>query len=267
MFRRCLPILLPLLIASCLYGWVFSFRPPTPHEQQVLDRFSHVVDQVLAQFKDANWEENIDRSLAGVEVDANSESPLYINSFVQRTYDVRGSSERYKEHILPLVKEMVQSSDLEQKKELNRQIQDLMHVQVRIRLNQPHIAVIPKPEENQNLQIPGTAFAYKIRNEDYSSGTAYVLFFGETNALKWNPEHNWFDYTFAHPGNTPVVENVEFRIYGADDRIRELLQSIDWSQVNNALTPGEAKPAAAQNSKLSPSVTVEHLNSSGFSGP
>lgn len=247
MFRRYLPILSLFLIASCLYGWVFSFRPPTPQEQQVLDKFSHVVDQVLAQFKDAEWEENVDRSLAGVEVDPNSDIPLYISSFVQRTYDVRGSSERYKAQILPLVKEMVQSSDLEQKKELNQQIQDLMHVQVRVRLNQPHVAVLPKPEENQALQIPGTAFAYKIRNEDYSSGTAYVLFFGDTNALKWNPEHNWFDYTFSHAGNTPVIENVEFRIYGADDRIQALLQSIDWSQVNDALTPGEAKPTAAQN--------------------
>src|SRR5690242_11429285 len=181
MFRRYLPILCLFLIASCLYGWVFSFRPPTPQEKKVLDRFSDVVDQLLAQFKDADWEENIDRSLAGVEVDPNSDSPLYISSFVQRTYDVRGSSERYKEHILPLVKEMVQSSDLEQKKELNQQIQDLMHVQVRVRLNQPHVAVLPKPEENQALQIPGTAFAYKIRNEDYSSGTAYVLFFGDAN--------------------------------------------------------------------------------------
>jgi hypothetical protein len=116
---------------------------------------------------------------------------------------------------------------------------------VRVWLNQPHIAVIPKPEENQGLQIAGTAFAYKIRNEEYSSGTAYVLFFGDAHALKWNPEHNWFDYNFAHPGNTPVVENVEFRIYGADDRIQQLLQNIDWKEVNHALTPGEGRPAAA----------------------
>lgn len=243
MFRRFPPILALLLIASCLYVWAFDFRPPTLQEQKVLDKFSKVVDQLLAQFKDADWEENVDRSLADVEVNPTSDYPLQLNSFVQRTYDVRGSSERYREHILPLVKEMVQSSDFEQKKELNQQIQALMHVQVRIRLNQPHIAVIPKPEENQDLQVPGTALAYKVRNEDYGSGTAYVLFFGDPHALKWNPEHNWFDYTFAHRGNTPVAENVEFRIYGADDRIQQLLQNVDWKQVNNALTPGETGPA------------------------
>ncbi|HKT51368.1 MAG TPA: hypothetical protein VJV96_13790 [Candidatus Angelobacter sp.] len=243
MGRRCLSALALLLISSAAYAWVFDFRPPTPQERKALERFSRVIDQVLAQFKDADWEENVDRSLADVEVNPNSEYPLHLNTFVQRTYDVRGSSDRYKEQVLPLVKEMVQSSDLEQKKELNRQIQDLMHVQVRVRLNQPHIAVIPKPEENHDLQIPGSALAYKTKNEDYSSGSAYVLLFGDVHALQWNPEHNWFDYNFVHAANTPVIENVEFRIYGAEDRIQELLQSIDWQQVNNALTPAQLSPA------------------------
>ena len=243
MVRRCLSILALLVISSALYAWVFDFRPPTPQERRVLERFSQVIDQVLAQFKNADWEENVDRSLAEVEVNPNSDYPLHLNTFVQRTYDVRGSSERYKEQVLPLVKEMVQSSDLEQKKELNQQIQDLMHVQVRIRINQPHIAVIPKPEENQDLQIPGAAIAYKIKNEDYSSGVAYVLLFGDVHALQWNPEHNWFDYNFVHAADTPAIENVEFRIYGAEDRIQELLQNVDWKQVNNALTPAQGSPA------------------------
>jgi hypothetical protein len=244
MGHRCLSIFSLLVISSAVYAWAFDFRPPTPQERKVLDKFSQVIDHVLAQFKDDNWEENVDRSLSEVEVNPNSDYPLHLNTFVQRTYDVRGSSERYKEQILPLVKEMVQSPDLEQKKELNQQIQDLMHVQVRVLLNQPHIAVIPKPEENQGLQIPGAVLAYKIKNEDYSSGVAYVLLFGDVHALQWNAEHNWFDYNFMHPGNTPVIENVEFRIYGAEDRIQELLQNIDWNQVNNALTQAQASPAS-----------------------
>lgn len=243
MGRRCLSIVALLVISSALYAWVFDFRPPTPRERKVLEKFSEVVDRVLAQFKDADWEENVDRSLAEVEVNPNSDYPLHVNTFVQRTYDVRGSSERYREQVLPLVKEMVQSSDLEQKKELNQQIQDLMHVQVRVRLNEAHIPVIPKPEENQDLRIPGAAFAYKIKNEDYPSGVAYVLLFGNVRAIRWNPEHNWFDYNFVHGANTPAIENVEFSIYGAEDRIQELLRNIDWTKVNDALTPAQEGPA------------------------
>jgi len=232
---------LPILIISFLSGFCFAygsaadFRPPTLEEKKALEHCSQVIDKVLAQFKDEDWEENVDHTLANAEVNPNSGFPLHINAFVQRTYDVRGSSDRYKELVLPLVKQMVETSDLDQKKDLNQQIQDLMHVQVQIRLNQPHITVTPKPPDNEDLRIPGTAFAYRIKNEGYSSGTAYLLFFGDAKALAWNPEHNWFDYKFVHAANTPSVENLEFLIYGADDRIQHLLHNIDWTQVNSAL--------------------------------
>lgn len=248
MVRRLSFIALIAAILPCfvglLHGFVFSFRPPTPQERKVLDNYSRVIEKVLAQFRDDDWEENVDHSLANVEVNPNSEHPLDLNEMVQRTYDVRGSSDRYKEQILPLVKQMVQSQDLDEKKALNQQIQDLMHVKVQVQLNEPHIAVVPPPEgvaspdaQNKDLQIPGTVLAYKINNTAYASGTAYVLLFGDAKALTWNPEHNWFDYQFAHPAGTPFIENVEFRIYGADDRIQQLLQAIDWKEVNSAITP------------------------------
>lgn len=248
MVRRLCFIALIVAILPCfaglLRGFVFSFRPPTPQERKVLDHYSDVIEKLLAQFRDDDWEENVDHSLANVEVNPNSDHPLDLNAIVQRTYDVRGSSDRYKEQILPLVKQMVQSQDLDEKKALNQQIQGLMHVQVQVRLNEPHIAVVPAPQhsaspdaQNNDLQIAGTAFAYKINNTAYASGTAYVLLFGDPKAITWNPEHNWFDYKFAHSAATPFVENVEFRIYGADDRIQHLLHAIDWQEVNGALTP------------------------------
>lgn len=252
--------------AGLLRGFVFSFRPPTPQERKVLDHYSNVIEKVLAQFRDDDWEENVDHSLASVEVNPNSDHSLDLNAIVQRTYDVRGSSDRYKEQILPLVKQMVQSQDLDDKTALNQQIQDLMHVQVQVRLNQPHIAVVPVPEstspdaqnsnatnsesQNNDLQIPGTAFAYKINNTGYASGTAFVLFFGDRKALTWNPQHNWFDYKFAHPAGAAFIENVEFQIYGADDRIQQLLHAIDWQEVNSALTPVNDSDAAKASSKL-----------------
>jgi hypothetical protein len=244
MIRRSLPILIILLLARypLIYGAAhLNLRPPTPEEKKVLGQCSQVIDKVLAQFKDDDWEENVDHTLANAEVDSNAAFPLSLNTFIQRTYDVRGSSDRYKDLVLPLVKQMVEAPDLDQKKELNQQIQDLMHVQVQVRLNQPHITINPNPEDNEDLHIPGTSFAYRIKNEAYSSGTAYLLFFGDAKALVWNADHDWFDYKFANPANTPVLENMEFLIYGADDRIQHLLHAIDWTQVNSALTPAEAR--------------------------
>lgn len=154
MLRRCLLIAL-IATMSCLWlrAFVFDYRPPTPEEQKVLDKFSDAIDKVLAQFADDNWEENVDHSLAHAEVNPNSDLPLDVDSIVQRTYDVRGSSDRYREQVLPLVREMVQSSELDRKKELNEQIQDLMHVQVQVRLNRANIPVDPVPPNNEDLSI------------------------------------------------------------------------------------------------------------------
>ncbi|HWG50382.1 MAG TPA: hypothetical protein VN669_11850 [Candidatus Acidoferrales bacterium] len=242
MFRRSVPILIITLLsgfAFCYPAASASFRPPTPEEKKVLEHCSQVINKVLSQFQDEDWEENVDHTLANAEVNVNAGFPLSINAFVQRTYDVRGSSDRYKELVLPLVKQMVGAPNLEQKKDLNQQIQDLMHVQVQVRLNQPHVAVTPQPVDNEDLRIPGTAFAYRIKNDGYSSGTAYVLFFGDAKSLAWNPQHNWFDYKFGHAPNAAAVENLEFLIYGADDRIQHLLHAVDWNQVNSVFTDQE----------------------------
>ena len=226
-----------------LHGIVFDFRPPTPRERKVLERYSRVIDKILAQFEDDTWQENVDQSMDNVEVDPNSEFPLHVNAFVQRTYLMRHTSPRYNKMVLPLVKQMVLTSDLEQKRELNQKVLDLTRVQVQVRLNQPHIAVIPKPEENHNLYIPGTALAYKISNSRFFTGSGYVLLFGDPKALTWNSYHNWFDYKFMYGGNAASLENVEFLITGAEDRIQQLLQTVDWKQVNSALT--SVKPGAA----------------------
>lgn len=228
-----------------LHGTVFDFRPPTPGERRVLQRYSRVIDNVLAQFKDETWQENVDQSLANVEVDPNSEFPLHVNAFVQRTYLVRDSSPRYKEMVLPLVRQMVLSSDLDEKRALNDQIQDLTRVQVQVRLNQPHIAVTPKPEDNHDLHIPGTALAYKIDDSRFFSQSGYVLLFGDAKALSWNSYHNWFDYKFMYGANSSSLENVEFLITGAEDRIQQLLRTVDWKQVNSALTSVQPGPAAS----------------------
>ena len=63
------------------------------------------------------------------------------------------------------------------------------------------------------------------------------LLFGNPKAIKWDPASLYFYYYFAHPPNSPFIENVEIRIYGADDRIQQLLRKVDWKEVNLALTP------------------------------
>jgi hypothetical protein len=42
---------------------------------------------------------------------------------------------------------------------------------------------------------------------------------------------------FGHPDNTPYIENIVVHLWGADDRIQELLKTVHWSEVNAALAP------------------------------
>jgi hypothetical protein len=37
--------------------------------------------------------------------------------------------------------------------------------------------------------------------------------------------------------HTPAIENIEIKMEGSPDRIQELLHSVDWKRVNQALTP------------------------------
>jgi len=100
--------------------------------------------------------------------------------------------------------------------------------------------VTPKPDSNHDLHIPGVALAYRIKNNESPNESGYVLLFGDPRALSWNSYHNWFDYRFMNGGSATSLENVEFLITGADDRIQQLLHIVDWKQVNSALTSAGA---------------------------
>jgi len=128
-------------------------------------------------------------------------------------------------------------TDPAKKAAITKGIPDLMHVRVEVHFNRESIGDInPPPPQNPDLHIPGTAFAYKTAANPTSHGVAFVLAFGNWAPLKWDAEHRWYRFKFAHPQNTPFIENIEIGIYGAPDRVEELLHKIDWKQVNDALT-------------------------------
>ena len=77
---------------------------------------------------------------------------------------------------------------------------------------------------------------HQDRNNPFSHGVAYVLFFSNGKAGRWEDVNDVYRNFFVHPPNTPYIENLEVRIYGSEDRIKELLRKIDWKQLNSALT-------------------------------
>jgi hypothetical protein len=223
-----------LLLASTLVH--AELRPPTPAEKKVVENFAAVMNKVLDQFQSDDWDEKIEYSIDDFAVNTVDPGvPLDIDEMMQRTYDVHRGSARFQNLIAPKMAGL-NSPDMQEKVKAGRAIQDLMHVTVMVHFNRNSGGVNPPPAKNKDLQIPGAAYSYKINNGVTSHGSAYILLFGNWHAAKWNDSEGGYRFLFAHKQLTPYIENAVVEIYGADDRIQELLHKIDWNEVNNALT-------------------------------
>jgi hypothetical protein len=215
-----------------------ELRKPTAAEQAVLQKYRDVINKVLDQFQSDDWDESVDFSVDDeVTVHTDSGRPLDVDELSQRTYRVRNGSARFNNLILPVLQKIEQEPDPFKKGEVAKPIQNLNSLQVEVHFNIESLGINPPPASNHDLHIPGTAMAYPVSDNALSHGSAYVLAFGNWKGLKWDADHGWYHFHFAHPQNTPYIENIEIRIFGADDRIQELFHAIDWNQVNAALTP------------------------------
>lgn len=236
MLRRAIVITLFALVPLSLFGLLMP-RKPTPVEQKAIANYSLHINKVLNQFRGAEWTEKIDFELTDTMVNPDSNRPLDITELFQRTYDARTTSPRYKKLIVPMVRKMEKEKDTAEKHLQKAQIEDLLHVRVQVNCNVLVTTLHPGPEKKNAVNVPGAIAAYKDEDNRYGYGSSYLLLFGNPKAAKWDPASLYFYYYFAHPPNSPFIENVEIRIYGADDRIQQLLRKIDWKEVNLALTP------------------------------
>lgn len=237
MSRRFL-FLLALCCASPALLYALIGRAPNPAERKVLAKYAHAVNSVLSQFRSPDWQEKIDISGENPHVAPNDANiPLTVDEIFQRTYDLKPGTPRYKAAVGALEQKRAAEKDIGEKQLLKAQMEDHLHVQVQIRSNVPSINLNPPPSPALDLHVPGAAFAYKQRSNPYGYGVAYVLAFGNWKAAHWFASSAVYEFHFRHPGNSPFIENVEVRLYGSEERIRELLRKVKWAEINTGLTP------------------------------
>ena len=116
------------------------------------------------------------------------------------------------------------------------QAEDLQHLQVQAHFNLWVVPMITPPDPKKDPKIPGATFVHMDRDNPFNHGVAYVLFFSNGRTGRWDETNSVYRNVFIHKPGTPYIENLEIRIYGAEDRIKQLLRTIDWKQVNAALT-------------------------------
>jgi hypothetical protein len=227
--------LLCALVPALLFGF-YQKRKLTSDEEKAVAKYTRVMNRVLDQFRSPDWNETIDAAIEHPMVNLMNDRPFDIDEELKRTYDVRRDSRRYQTLIAPRLQKVAQLKDPSQRDLERAQAEDLMHLQVQVHFNMLVVPMITAPDPKKDPKIPGATFVHQDRDNPFNHGVAYVLFFSNGKTGKWDETNAVYRNVFVHKPNTPYIENLEIRIYGAEDRIKQLLRTIDWRQVNSALT-------------------------------
>ncbi|HEY7405553.1 MAG TPA: hypothetical protein VIB39_18650 [Candidatus Angelobacter sp.] len=227
--------LLCVLVPLTMLGYIDK-RQPTEAEEKAITKYVTAVNKVFDQLGGPDWDEHIEQKVEHPMVNVENDRPLDIDQLLRRNYEVRPDSRRFQTLIVPRQQKLAQLKDASQKDLLRAQTEDLKYLQVEAHFNMLVVPMMSGPDPRRDPKVTGATFAHQDRNNPFGHGVAYVLFFSNGRAGKWDETNGVYRNTFVHPPNSPYIENVEIRIYGAEDRIHELLRKLDWKQVNAALT-------------------------------
>ena len=214
-----------------------ELRDPTPAEKAVLDKVIDAIGKTLDGIDNDDWEKSQDFYDGNPQVNDHPAVPLDINQNFQRDYRVRVGSRREQEVLKPLEEQLMSASSVEAKVAIGRKLRPLTTLTAYAYINMGTVDVKQAP--NPGLTVAGAAFVYAVEPSEafcQSGASCYLLGFGNWQAARRKPGEQALRFPFAHKPGTPFVENVVIRLTGADDRIRELLRTVDWNALNDALT-------------------------------
>jgi len=227
--------LLCVLVPVWMFG-LFAKRQPTAAEDKAIEKYVQTMNKVLDQFASPDWDQHLDVTIEHPMVNIMDDRPLDIDQLLRRTYDVHPGSKRDQAMIQPRQQKVALIKDAAQRDLQRAQLEDLKHLQVEVHFNMLVVPMMSGPDPKHDPKVPGATFVHQDRNNPFGHGVAYILFFSNGRAGKWDDPNDVYRNKFIHPPNSPYIENLEIRIYGSEDRVHELLRKIDWKQVNAALT-------------------------------
>ena len=212
-------------------------RAVTSAERALVDRFDRMLGAVLDQFRTDDWDETVNEGIESPSAPVKPLAPLQINEFLERTYDVRQGSARWNSLIEPKNRAMGAAASPEAMARIGQQMQALMHVHVDAEFNVNAASIDPPLPGNPDLHLPGVAASYRVAHPNAYNESGVILLFGRWRTAQWDAGNGAYRFTFVHPRGSLFIENIEVRIGGAQDRVDELLRSVDWRKVNDALAP------------------------------
>ncbi len=250
-------LLLSGLLAAAFVQPAFAqaYRPPTPVEKTVIDRYAQSLDTAVDSLADDNWQEDTTQHYdvdADVAVNtANREIPLAFDATISRLYEVRQGSDRFNTVVAPmqtqleaLSAQLQATDDPQQRARLIQQMSDLTDknpARANLYIDSEYNFTNYGPDDGMTkplpYSLPGVAAVFAADATHVDNGKAYVLIFGDWSRVSWDAGHNWYHYRFNNPPGTPHVENFMLRIEGPEDYVQALLSRTDWTRFDAALTP------------------------------
>lgn len=232
-----------LLMLFLLFGTFEAkaqVRDATPAEQKALDKAIAAITDALDRFNNNDWNKEQDFYSGQIGVHPTHDVPMDVDNNFERQYHVQANSERYNTLIQPLqqkINDALQQGDNNKVLELGKQLKALSWLTVDVYINRRVVNVFAADKgKNIKLSSMGAGYCYQIKKDQYgNNANSYWLLFGN-----WQTATNGgygLTYHFKHPPVTPYIENIAITITGADDRIQELLKTINWSELQDALTP------------------------------
>ncbi len=207
-----------------------NLRAPTPAEQRVLERYRDTIHSVLDAFDSDDWDTTTDFDVDdNVLVSNDPDVPLDVDELIQRSYTVKKDSPLYQREVAPFLAKMQQMSSMEMA-QAGKKLKKL-RLEVQVHFNRA--AADRDARTKPHLQVPGAVYSFLTEQSQDQRSQTVVLLFGDWKSAQQRSDD--LKFHFKHPMHTPAIENVVVQLQGSPDRIKELLRSVDWKRVNDAL--------------------------------
>ena len=226
-----------------------SDRSPTPAEANVIQKAVNAVVPVIDGFQNKDWQ--ITKGGADepedYSVQKHPDVVMGVAPFNDWNFTISQESDKYNKIVKPILDKITATPpDGSNQKSIDKynnelaDVEELSNVNVQVHVNEKNLPLKP-PHGAVDLKIPGTFFSYKepttgdktIGAVDHGK-SSYVLAFGNWGTAKLRD--NYYQFHFVHPLGTPYIENIVILIYGAPDRVQEILHNTDWKKINGGLT-------------------------------
>ena len=239
-----------------------SVKEPSPAEKKLLNRVIPIIQSVLDQFGNKDWALDGDwyNDDPLVPVSDNGTGPIGLDQNFERDYKVTENSDRFNNIIMPLYKKSEQLTDRmvaglkkfendtsanagkeygkksplsDSLNALNNKLEELSELHVYAYINNLYVAGRPV----KDIDIPGAAMVTKLNRGHFAPDffKSYYIAFGNWKSAKWSDSQKVYYFKFK---DTPKssVQNIVIVMTGAQDRMKELMNKIDWSVLNKALS-------------------------------